>query len=133
MNPPRILIVEDDPLVANAIEVLLEMHGFEVAFASNGKAALATWQALAPDLIITDMVMPEVDGVMLIRSVRAQNPHLPVLAISGRGPERGELYLTLAERMGADCSLKKPVSGNLLLSTINRLLARSDQLATSTR
>lgn len=128
MSSSRILIIEDDPLVADALQSLLKFRGYEVDHANNGSAGLQAVNQSAPDLIITDMVLPELDGVSLLRAIRTLHPKVPVLAISGMGPEHGKLYLNLASKLGANAVLRKPVRAGELIATIHRLLP-SESLA----
>jgi DNA-binding response OmpR family regulator len=123
MKLAKILVVEDDPLVADAIRTLLDSRGYEVEVAHDGKEVMSSWQNISPDLIITDMVMPELDGVNLIRSIRASHPSLPVIAISGVGPESGALYLKFASLIGANVTLQKPFNSRDLLSAVSGVLA----------
>jgi CheY-like chemotaxis protein len=122
MEAAKILLIEDDPLVLSALATVLEFRGFEVSATANGQEAVGMLGSFRPDVLITDMVMPEMDGVELIKKVRSQGRDIPILAISGLGPEDGELYLRLAQKIGADAVLRKPVKGDVLVSAIRRLL-----------
>lgn len=124
MSPTKVLLIEDDLLIANGLEMLLEFRGFEVRHASNGAVGMDVLNSFMPDLIITDMVMPVMDGTEVIRTVRQRNPDIPVLAMSGMGPEDGELYLKLARKLGANTVLRKPVRPSEVIAAIHSLMAR---------
>jgi CheY-like chemotaxis protein len=121
-HPMKALLVDDNQLVAEAMQMVLEGEGFYVEAASNGLHALAMLQNFVPDIVITDVVMPDMDGLQFIRSVREIRPNVPILAISGMGPEGGKLYLTQAKKLGADLTLSKPVNRNRFLEAVNSLL-----------
>lgn len=128
LEPPvpmrvRILVAEDEALAAIAIEEELQEAGYEVELAFDGQAALLAAQRALPDLLLTDLRMPRLDGTALIRAVRALAPGLPVVVMSGFAPA------TCAEdfrRMGeAPVALfAKPLDMDALLAEIARLLQR---------
>lgn len=124
MDSTRVLLIEDDSLIANGLQMLLEFRGYVVKHASDGRQGMQILEGFQPDLIITDMVMPEMDGTAVIRAVRAINPEIPVLAISGMGPEDGELYLSLAKKLGANAVLRKPVMPSEVIAAVSRLLSK---------
>jgi DNA-binding response OmpR family regulator len=127
MSQTKILIIEDDRQVADALQLMLEFRGYAVDQANDGSAGLRAIKASSPDIIITDMVLPELDGIGVLKAIRTEYPKIPVLAISGMGPEHGDLYLNLASKLGANAILRKPVRTGELLDAINRLLS-SDPL-----
>ncbi|TKB79543.1 MAG: response regulator [Nitrospira sp.] len=81
-----ILIVEDDAQVRAMLRQMLEVAGFRVREAINGKEAMKSWKADQPDLVITDVLMPEMDGFEVITSLRKLDPQSKVIAITGGGP-----------------------------------------------
>lgn len=111
---PRILLVEDDPAVRESALIVLQRAGHEVVEATNGRAALELLQARVFDLVITDIIMPEVEGLEVIRAVRSRHPACPVIAMSGGGQiDKGEL-LGWAQKFGASAVLFKPFSAQAL-------------------
>jgi CheY-like chemotaxis protein len=116
----RILVVEDESSILTALTLLLEMEGYRVAEASNGRQALERLSAFAPDLIITDYMMPYMDGIEMIRQIRndAAFSDVPILLISAALPTD----VKLAEL--ADATLSKPVSIDRLLEVVQQLLVR---------
>ena len=118
----RILIIEDEPQMRGMIEQVLIRAGHEVLTASDGKAGLDLFRDQMPDLVITDILMPEVDGLEIIRSLRREFPDLKIIAMSGGG-ETGRLqYLPEAREFGADIALSKPFDPAVLTAEVKRLL-----------
>ncbi len=110
----------------------LKHAGYETIEATGGRAALALLANAEPDLIITDMVMPEMDGVELIMTLRKIRPKLPVIAMSGGGRVGPESYLRIARAGGAAKSLTKPFETPELLAAVQELIgpaAHTDQTA----
>jgi CheY-like chemotaxis protein len=122
-HPIKALIVDDSLLVSEAMQMILQSEGFIVDAAYDGLHALALLKQSIPDIVITDVVMPDMDGLEFIRAVRAINPDVPILAISGMGPEGGKLYLKQAEKLGADMTLSKPVNRERFLEAVYSLVS----------
>jgi two-component system cell cycle sensor histidine kinase/response regulator CckA len=116
----RLLLAEDDPTVNEALTNTLIKAGFRVDSVRDGEQALARFQKEPYDLVITDIVMPKIDGVELTRSLRQRDPSLPVVLISGYNEETS-LIPHLAQSHLA--YLQKPFPGSLLVATIRRLLS----------
>lgn len=129
----RILIVDDEPLVRDALKRVLEEDGWSVDIVADAKSALDRLAAQPYTLAIVDIIMPDMDGVELIRTLRQGFPALRVVAISGGGnfelsgysPEAmtTRTYLAAARSVGADAVLAKPFDMEELLGTIRPLLA----------
>ena len=83
VNPP-ILVVDDDPKIVSLVKTYLEREGFRVATAGDGKAALEALRSSPPLLLVLDLMLPELDGLALLRMVR-ERPDLPVIMLSARG------------------------------------------------
>lgn len=124
MSPrARILIAEDEALAAMAIEEELQEAGHEVEVAFDGQAALLVAQRALPDLLLTDLRMPRLDGSGLIRAVRALAPRLPVVVMSGFAPATDvEAFRRAGE--GEVVLFAKPLDMDALLAEIARLLQR---------
>ena len=117
----RILIVEDDSRVREVLQQALAMAGYDVVATADGEEALAAYTAATTDLIITDLLMPRMDGVETIRGLRRQRPDLRVIAVTGA---RGRFNrLTAARYVGADHTLLKPFRLNDLLTAVRDTLA----------
>ena len=120
-GPAKVLIVDDDPQVRSFLATLLEADGYSVLQASNGKEAQARCQELTIDLVVTDLVMPEQEGLETIHVLARHWPGLPVIAISGA---YGGAYLALAKKLGAQSVFRKPFQADKLLSEVRRLTRR---------
>ena len=119
----RILLVDDVPAVRLSIRAALEAVGYQVLEASDGKEALALLDSQAVDLIVTDLWMPNLDGVELLKRLRAANANIRVIAISGGGMRKPiDVSAALAQTWGADAVLYKPFDNDDLVSEIKRLL-----------
>jgi len=123
---PCILLIDDDPQVRAALRQMLARAGYEVIEACNGAEGMACWQTRPPDLIITDVFMPEQDGLEIIPLLRRLNPTAKILAISG-GDGRGHCdLLRVAQLLGAQLTLHKPVRRQALLEAVRALLQEPD-------
>lgn len=118
-----ILIVEDEHLLREGVQEVLEIHGYQVIGAGDGIEALQ-WLAETPvDLVITDIVMPRMDGVDFVAKLREAQPNLPVLVISGSGVAVTQRYgLASIDVPGANDSLYKPFKNADLLAKVQRLV-----------
>lgn len=121
MNSSRILLVDDDDSLRLALRRALEMEGHTVVEASNGKRALERLHATAVDLVITDIIMPDCEGLELTLKLHKTHPHLPIIAISGGGNWTPEFHLKLARHAGAAHVLAKPFAVEELLEKIRVL------------
>ena len=120
-NTPSILIVDDDQYVRSMLGRTLIVAGYRVREAKNGREALTCCQSQPVDVVIMDIVMPEMEGLEAIRAIRRIKPEAKIIAISGMSP-RGPLgYLSIAERFGAARSFAKPLDQELLLATLREL------------
>ena len=106
------LIADDDPAVRDSLSALLESAGYRTLQASSGKEAVAQLAA-QPDLVLTDVNMPDLTGLEVIQAVRQQSPGVPVVVMSGWRPQ-GYSPLALAVQIGADTALDKSDLGNLV-------------------
>jgi two-component system, OmpR family, response regulator ResD len=113
----RILVIEDDRDIVETIELILRSAGHDVKSTTHGKDALRLVELLNPDLVITDVIMPEIDTLDAIGELRRTYPGLKIIAISGN-PH----LLTLASKQGADQVLAKPFSLNKLTALIKLTL-----------
>jgi DNA-binding response OmpR family regulator len=117
-----ILIVDDDKALRNFVRTVLIRAGYEVMEAEDGRRGEAAVAQRVPDLVITDLVMPE-EGIGLIEALRRNyKKELKILAISGGGRIRVDDLLELAARRGANATLTKPFLPEKLLETVRTLL-----------
>jgi len=127
-NPmARILLVDDDDTVRTVLSIMLEREGHTVVQGVNGNDALRQLRHHTVDLVITDLVMPEKEGLETIMEVRRTYPQLKVIAMSGGGTGRSKAYLTMAKSLGAERVLKKPFTAEDLLKEIKTLLSTKPQ------
>ena len=120
---PMILVVDDEAAEREQICILLEDAGYDVLEAVDGKEAESVLGVCMVDLMITDIVMPEQEGLQTIKSVRKNRPHLKIIAMSG---VRVGGHLRAAELLGADAVLCKPLTREVLLDAVAALLPRGE-------
>ena len=118
----RILVIDDDIIIREMLKECLERAEYEVLVASDGKAALKLHSANPVDLIITDIVMPEKDGLEIIMEFRRRFPAVKVIAISGGGRIEANEYLNIAKVLGVTRTFSKPFELRELLAAVRELL-----------
>jgi CheY-like chemotaxis protein len=116
----RVLVVEDRPDILELMLLSLEGAGFEVEAALNGREALEVQQRRAADVVITDIFMPEMDGIETIDRIRAEYPDTRIIAMSCGADDKQD-YLKVARQIGADATLAKPFATAELLQLVWRL------------
>jgi DNA-binding NtrC family response regulator len=119
----RILVIEDDENIREMFSELLARAGHEVVPMENGKDAAKRRAEVAADLVITDILMPERDGLETIGDLRRCAPEVKIIAISGGSKIGPGLYLDAAETLGAHRAFAKPVDVAELLAAVRELLA----------
>lgn len=120
---PNVLVVEDSPAVRLSVAGYLEGHGFAVTEAENGRVAIRALDDRSFDLIVTDVLMPELDGIELIKAARTAQPDVKILAMSGGSPHMPAGYLLKMTRMfNADAIIYKPFLNEELGAAVARLL-----------
>lgn len=118
----KILIIDDEDIARRMFRIMLEREGHEVAEASNGNEGLERIRDFKADLVITDIVMPEKEGIETIKDLRKEFPEVKIIAISGGGRITPDAYLEVAESMGADASFEKPIRREKLVKAVEELL-----------
>lgn len=118
----RVLIVDDEPSIRQIVATLLTLEGFEVSTATDGRAALAQILASAPDVVISDVRMPFMNGYELLTTVRANPALQAVRFVLLASATDGDASVNSAEAL-ADACLSKPFTRDLLLQTVRALLA----------
>lgn len=124
---PRILVVDDEPQIARVLRTGLKTHGYDVRVAADGVSALETFEDWHPDLVVTDLAMPNLDGLELCRRLRAVS-QLPIIVLSVRGEEKTKVEALDA---GADDYVTKPFGMEELLARVRAQLRRALAPATS--
>ena len=107
----KLLVVDDDPLLLELMQDMLEGQGYALLLAANGAQAWEILQTGDVDIVLTDLVMPEQDGVSLITQIRRNFPGIRIIAMSGRSQNDLDIdWLQLVRVLGADATLTKPFS-----------------------
>lgn len=119
---PHILVIDDDETLRPMLGVALERKGYKVTLAEDGAVGVKSFLASAPDLVITDIIMPEKEGVETIMELREQHPDVKIIAMSGGGP-RSEIYLKMCSQLGVCNTLSKPFSLDTLITAVDEALA----------
>lgn len=117
----KVLLIEDDDAVHRVLTRILESAGHDVTGAADSAEAFKLIKATAFDVAIVDILLPEVDGIQLLRELRLQQLPLKVIAISGGGLGAAGEYLEMAKVLGAAETLQKPISADDLLGAVARL------------
>src|SRR5437868_642822 len=120
-DPKRILVVDDEPQITRVLRTALSSHGYDLRVANDGETGLEIMKDWSPDLIITDLAMPNMDGLELCRQVRAKN-QVPILVLSVRGEERTKVKALDAS---ADDYITKPFGIEELLARVRANLRRA--------
>lgn len=119
-----IMIVDDDAHIQLALRQIVESGGHSAIEASNGQDAIEMFEEYRPDIVITDIFMPQTDGIETIRAIRRCKPDARIIAISGGYVGTGWDYLGSVVVLGADLALQKPFTVSQLTTSIDLLLAR---------
>ncbi len=118
----KILVFDDEPSILLMIKKMLEKIGHEVDIASNGREGMELFEKNKPDLLITDILMPEKEGLETIFELRRKYSELKIIAISGGGRIGPEGYLPSAKLFGADMVFQKPLIQKEFLQAVSLLL-----------
>lgn len=124
MLPPenkKILIIEDEPHIAEGLRLNLELKKHQVFEARDGAAGLRDWRSLSPDLIVLDIMLPQIDGLSVLRNIRLEDERVPILILSAKGDSE---YRIKGFSYGVDDYLAKPFNLNEFLLRVKRLLTR---------
>ena len=116
----HILIVDEDPAFRATLREALEQAGHSVVEAGNGLEATKIMESISSDIVITDMVMPEMDGIELVRYIHSTWPNTKIIAVTTDG---GAAYLRLVQQLGADLTAVKTSSPNEVLNMVNGIAA----------
>jgi DNA-binding response OmpR family regulator len=117
----RILVIEDENHIAEGLKLNLSLQGYEVEVADNGNAGLKAWKAWQPDLIVLDIMLPGIDGLSVLRSIRLEDERIPILILSAKADMD---YKVKGLSYGVDDYLTKPFSLEEFMLRVERLLTR---------
>lgn len=121
-----ILVIDDEQLIRLQIRSALELEGYVVHEAANGNEGLARIAEAAPDVVITDILMPDKEGIETILELRRSHPKIRIIAISGGGRTGNKDFLRTAKHLGADRTLAKPFGLAELLRLVREVLAEAN-------
>jgi CheY-like chemotaxis protein len=119
---PRILIIDDDDIIKRMLRRMLTRAGYDVLDAADGKEGIERFRENDVDLVITDLIMPEKEGLEMIMELKTDFPDIKIIAMSGGAQMGPEGYLQLADALGAQRTLKKPIAREDLLAAIEEIL-----------
>ena len=117
----RVLVIDDNPDIRLTLQWLLESEGFTVVVAANGAEGLRLQKRQPADILVTDVFMPEQDGIETLWKFREEFPEVPIIVMSGGSAARGTDYLAVARQLGARSTLAKPLNPQELLDVVRRL------------
>ena len=117
----KILVVDDNQSFLKVLSKYLTKYEYDVVCSNNGKDAQEKFLEFLPDIVVTDIVMPEADGIELLVSLREINPEISVIAMSGGNRGHAGSYLMMAEKLGANVILNKPFELSVLLEEIRKI------------
>ncbi|MBI1199971.1 MAG: response regulator [Phenylobacterium sp.] len=119
----KVLVMDDDAALLRLMSLAFKAEGFSTVCADNGRKGIRMAAAHHPDLVVTDIVMPDIEGIGAIREIKGAGCSAKVIAISGAGRARGADYLSWAKHLGADAVLAKPFRMSELIQISKALIA----------
>jgi CheY-like chemotaxis protein len=119
----RILLIDDEQMIRDLLAHVLIKAGHEVRTAGDGSAACKLCRILDFDLVITDIIMPDVDGIELIQEMKQHYPQMKIIAMSGGGRCSPQDYLEIAGALGVSSTLAKPFTNQVFLATVEKVLS----------
>jgi DNA-binding response OmpR family regulator len=123
----RILIIDDEPHILLMLKKMLEQEGYEIDLAANGIEGIDLFKKSRANLVITDIIMPEKEGLETIREMRRIKPDLKIIAMSGGGKVSADNYLEIARIFGAGKVIAKPFTKQEMVSAVHDLLGDSPE------
>jgi two-component system, chemotaxis family, chemotaxis protein CheY len=118
----KILIIDDDKMVRDTLRMALTAAGHQIILAGDGKQGVKAFTEIKPDLVITDILMPEKEGVETIGDIRKLNAKMPIIAMSGGGRVGNMSFLAIAKQFGANRTFAKPFELDEVLDAVTELL-----------
>ena len=119
----KILVIDDESVIRALLRQLFERNGFLVIDAEDGRQGLDLYREESPDLVVTDLIMPEEEGLTVIKEIKKMTPDAPIIAISGGGIGKADVYLQLAKSMGAGRIFEKPFDAKAVLKAVQEMVA----------
>ncbi len=118
----RILIIDDEQQIRSMLRLMLERDGYEVVEAPDGIEGIKAYREKPADLVITDLIMPNKDGIGMIIELQKEFPDVKIIAMSGGGLNKPEGYLKGAKKLGAACTLTKPIDREKMLRAVKNTI-----------
>jgi CheY-like chemotaxis protein len=118
----KILVIDDDAIVRKTIVQILEQDGYQVLSAEDGARGMVLFRSEQPDLVITDIIMPEQEGIQTITEMRRAKPDAKIIVISGSGRIGNIDFLRIAQHLGASDAIAKPFDRDDLLKRVRHCL-----------
>jgi CheY-like chemotaxis protein len=122
MKMAKILVIDDDDVVRETIVQMLEENGHAVISAEDGRRGVIAYLAERPDLVVTDIIMPEKEGIQTIMEIRAERPNAKIIAMSGGGRIGNTDFLKIARQLGASDVIAKPFDPDDFIRRVARCL-----------
>ena len=119
---PRILVIDDDAQIRRMLCRMLQHRGYEVRDAADGADGIRLFREAPFDLVLTDLIMPEKEGIEMIIELRSEFPEVKIIAMSGGARMGPEAYLQLADSLGAERTFSKPIDRDDLIDAIQELI-----------
>ena len=117
-----VLVIDDDPALLHSFATVLSAYGIPTAVARDGLEGLAAFRRISPKVVLTDIIMPEREGLETIMAMRRERPATKIIAMSGSDGEGGRDYLIVAKKLGADAVIHKPFEADELVRLIRTFL-----------
>ncbi|WP_027722608.1 response regulator [Maridesulfovibrio zosterae] len=121
---PRILVVDDDPISRQVLRAMLEKEGHHVSEADDGSKAVRDYDRSLIDLVITDIFMPEKEGVQTVRELMKENPDIKIIAVSGGSSSANYDSLDWIKMFGVKYTFTKPFNSKAIIAAVNDLLSQ---------
>jgi len=121
-SAPTVLVIDDDAALLHSFESVLEAHGIPLATVRNGHDGLAVFRWASPAVVLTDIIMPGLDGISTIMAMRRERPDVKIIAMSSGGRLGKSDFLTAAKKLGADAVVHKPFDVDELVKLLRTLL-----------
>ncbi|HAG16545.1 MAG TPA: response regulator [Bacteroidales bacterium] len=118
----KIVVIDDDAQFRMMMVEMLERKGYEVYAAADGEEGIQLWESLSPDLVITDIIMPNKEGIETILELKRKNKAVKIIAISGGGRTNAQDNLRSAKLLGASLTLAKPFESAELMAAVVKLI-----------
>lgn len=115
----NVLVIDDSKVIVDYLKSNLEEAGYNVSTADNGKAGIDMIDRYDPDIVITDIIMPEKDGVEVMMHIRRAHPGIKTIVMTSGGAISAHKHLSIVSMLGADCVMQKPVDPTTLLSNMS--------------